>query len=385
MLNKTSIIILSYNTLELTKLCLESIKKYTPPDLYELIVVDNGSTDGSAEYLAGEEGILLLMNSENRGFPAGCNEGARVASGDSILLLNSDTIVTPNYLNNMRAALFSRENIGAVGVVTNNASNGQKIAANYNSLEELESFAKEFNISDESKWHPYQTLVGFCLLIKRTAYADVGELDENLSPGNFEDDDICLRLRQAGYETLLLDDTFIHHFGNASFKKLSGDEQILAKKNFEKILAKNFGYMQQKWGFSEEHKLVHSFFTNKISDKLKRGTKIAIVGIDFRPEPFIMARKYSGLEIFGVAFSETGAKVAAATYEVEKVDNIAAAAEKIPEGQDIIIIFGKYLPQDNNEYVERIVAGIMTRLKDSGIVYFELGDRVYARTPSNKG
>lgn len=385
MLNKTSIIILSYNTLELTKLCLESIKKYTPPDLYELIVVDNGSTDGSAEYLAGEEGILLLMNSENRGFPAGCNEGTRVASGDSILLLNSDTIVTPNYLNNMRAALFSRENIGAVGVVTNNASNGQKIAANYNSLEELESFARGFNIADESKWHPYLTLVGFCLLIKRTAYADVGELDENLSPGNFEDDDICLRLRQAGYETLLLDDTFIHHFGNASFKKLSGDEQILAKKNFEKILAKNFSYMQQKWGFSEEYKLVHSFFTDKIGDKLKYGTKIAIVGIDFRREPFIMARKYPGLEIFGIAFSETGAKIAAATYEVEKVDNIAAAEEKIPEGQDIIIIFGEYLPQDNNEYVERIVAGIMTRLKDSGTIYFELGDRVYARTPPNKG
>lgn len=384
MLNKTSIIILSYNTLELTKLCIDSIKKYTPPDLYELIVVDNGSTDGSAEYLAGEEGILLLMNSENRGFPAGCNEGARVASGDSILLLNSDTIVTPNYLTNMRAALFSSEKIGAVGVVSNNVSNRQQIAVNYKSLEELEEFARGFNTADKSKWHPYQTLVGFCLLIKRTAYADVGELDENLSPGNFEDDDICLRLRQAGYETLLLDDTFIHHFGNASFKKLSDSEQVIAKENYKKIIAKNFSYMQKKWGFSEDYKFVHNFYIDQISDKLKHGTKIAIVGIDFRRELFIMARKYEGLEIFGIAFSEKGARIAAATYKVAKVDNIKEAAEKIAENQDIIIIFGEYLPQEEKE-IEGIVTSIMTRLNSSGTLYFEVGDRVYKRTPSSRG
>lgn len=376
MLNKTSIIILSYNTLELTQLCIDSIRRHTAPELYELIVVDNGSTDGSAEWLAEQPELLLIANGENRGFPAGCNEGARLASGDSLLLLNSDTVVTESWLENLRTALFSADNIGAVGCVTNNCANGQKIDTHYSTLQEMEEWAASFNVSNPAKWHPYMTLVGFCLLIRRTAYADVGELDEALSPGNFEDDDICLRLRAAGYETLLCEDVFIHHFGSASFKKLGAAEKLAAKEKYERLLAKNFAYMCAKWGFDEGYKFVHSFFTEKIGERLQPGARLTLVGCDYRREPFIMKKNYPGLEMRGVAFTERGARIARTTYPVEQVASITDAPAAIRPAQDIIIVLGELLPAESGEH---IITELMERLAPGGVLYYEQGDRVYER------
>lgn len=376
MLNKTSIIILSYNTLELTRLCIESIRKYTPADLYELIIVDNGSTDGSVEWLAEQPELLLIANGENRGFPAGCNEGARVASGDSLLLLNSDTVVTPHWLENLRTALFSADSIGAVGCVTNNCSNGQQIDVGYSTLAEMEEWAASFNVSEPARWHPYMTLVGFCLLIRRTAYADVGELDEALSPGNFEDDDICLRLRAAGYETLLCEDVFIYHFGSASFKKLGEIEKRSAKEKFERLFAKNFAYMCAKWGITEDYTIVHDFFTENIGERLRSGTRVTIVGCDYRREPFIMLQNYPGLDMRGVAFTERGARIARTTYPVEQIATIADAPAAIRPAQDIIIVIGELLPATSDE---PIITELMERLAPGGVLYYERGNRVYER------
>ena len=94
MRHKTSIIILSYNTQELLQLCLASIHEYTEAGTYEVIVVENGSEDGSAEWLKEQQGLTCIYNGENRGFPGGCNQGLTVATGTELLLLNSDTVVT---------------------------------------------------------------------------------------------------------------------------------------------------------------------------------------------------------------------------------------------------------------------------------------------------
>lgn len=103
MVNKTSIVILSYNTYELTKTCIESIRRFTPPGSYEVIVVDNGSEDSSSAWLKEQKDIKLLVNEENKGFPAGCNQGIKIAAeGNDILLLNSDVIVTPRWLVNLQ-------------------------------------------------------------------------------------------------------------------------------------------------------------------------------------------------------------------------------------------------------------------------------------------
>ncbi len=109
-MRKTSIIILTYNNLSLTKGCIESIFKYTEKDSYEIIVVDNASTDDTVAYLKEQKDIKTIFNSENVGFPKGCNMGIQLASKDNdILLLNNDTIVTTNWLKNLKICLESDE------------------------------------------------------------------------------------------------------------------------------------------------------------------------------------------------------------------------------------------------------------------------------------
>ncbi len=149
-----------------------------------------------------------------------------LATGDYILLLNNDTIVTVNWLDQLLLCLNSDERIGAAGPLTNNASYYTAIQVPYRTLEELHQFAGEYNKTDRAKWEERIKLIGFCLLMKREVFEKVGPLDERFSPGNFEDEDYCLRIRLAGYKLMLCKDTFIQHFGSASF---SGDPSAFFK------------------------------------------------------------------------------------------------------------------------------------------------------------
>lgn len=248
----TSIIILNKDLLSYTKMLIESIRRYTEAGSYELIVVDNGSHDGSIEWLKEQPDVQLIANKENVGFPKGCNQGLEIAQGQEIMFLNNDVVVTTNWLTNLRQALYSAPAVGAVGPVTNACSNLQKIDVPYentvHSMEKMQNFAIEYNKSNPQKWHKWMMLVGFCLLFKREVYEKIGGMDEAYSPGNYEDDDFCLRIRKAGYEILVCKDTFIHHFGNRTFAVLE-EEWINAYKNH---LLKNRAYFCQKWGLQDE-------------------------------------------------------------------------------------------------------------------------------------
>lgn len=244
----TSIIILSFNTFSLTKLCIESIRKHTEKGTYEIIVVDNASKDSSVDWLKKQPDIRLIKNDWNAGFSAGCNQGMEIAEGSEILLLNSDTIVTSNWLKNLCAALYSRSDVGAVGCMTNYSINGQQMEGPYEDIEGLEKFASEFNKSDSSKWVRKLLLIGFCFLFKREVYEKIGPMDESFTPGNFEDDDYSLRIWQAGYEMLLCKDTYIHHFGNASF--ISGKSHAERQEKAEKynaLIERHAKIFRNKW------------------------------------------------------------------------------------------------------------------------------------------
>lgn len=234
----TSILVITYNNLEYNKFCIESIRQYTEPDSYELIVIDNHSTDGTVEWLQGQQDIKVIINSENAGFPVGCNQGIKAAKGNNILLLNNDTIVTPNWLTNLAKCLYSASDIGAVGAVTNSCSNFQNIPCDYSSLEEMIRFARQVNHSNPDLWEDRARLVGYCMLIKAEIIKEIGLFDEVFSPGNYEDDDYCLRIRKAGYRLVLCRDTFIHHFGSVSFREQANQYNSLLEVNRQKFAAK---------------------------------------------------------------------------------------------------------------------------------------------------
>ena len=255
MRHNTSIIILSYNTLDLLQLCIGSIREFTEEGTYEIIVVENASQDGSAEWLKEQKDLICIYNEENRGFPKGCNQGLEIAAGTELLLLNSDTIVTKHWLDNLRRALYSSPQVGAVSCVTNYCSNNQQIKVSYESIEEMQAFAAGYNKANPALWEDRTTLVGFCYLFKREVYEKVGFLDERFSPGNYEDDDYSLRILREGYSLLVCRDTFIHHFGSAGFRKRYTEQEEAEKaKRYNALLQRNYALFQKKWQVPENYK-----------------------------------------------------------------------------------------------------------------------------------
>lgn len=240
---KTSIIILTYNNLDKTRDCIESIRKYTDKDSYEIIVVDNNSTDDTKLFLEEQDDIKVIFNESNVGFPMGCNIGiANAEETYDILLLNNDTIVTKNWLSNLKKCLYSDEKIGAVGAVSNNGANLQGVDFTYNDFDEMQNLASKNNISDVKKWEEKVCLIGYCLLIKREVIDKLKGLDEGYTQGYIEDNDLSLNIIKLGYRLMLCHDSFIHHYLGTSFRK---DED-----KFNKIILKNRDYFEKKWNFN---------------------------------------------------------------------------------------------------------------------------------------
>lgn len=300
---KTSIIILTYNKLEYTKQCIESIREFTEKDSYELIVIDNNSTDETPKWLEEQEDIITILNEDNKGFPKGCNQGIEIATGDNILLLNNDTVVTKNWLKNLTTALYSDESVGAVGPVTNNCSNFQNIAVTYNNLEEMKVFAEEYNKSNSENWEHRLILIGFCLLVKKEVVDKIGLLDERFSPGNYEDDDYCFRITEAGYKLILCKDTFIHHYGSLSF---SAD--LVA---FNHLMATNGIKFKAKWGFDVGYSCgVRNDIIGLIDSPKDKAINVLEVGCACGATLIRIKDLYKNANIYGVEYNLNAAKIA---------------------------------------------------------------------------
>ncbi|WP_136608391.1 glycosyltransferase family 2 protein [Paenibacillus dokdonensis] len=245
----TSIIIPTCNGLSLLISCVESIRSYTDTP-YEIIVVDNASTDGTDAYCI-REGIVFISLPVNEGFPKACNLGMKVARGDYLLLLNNDVTVTHNWLSNLLVAADSSADVGLVGPVTNEASGLQKMELSFRDLPDFQRIAAENNLSDAGRWIEVRRIIGMCLLLKREVLHRIGYLDEVFSPGHYEDDDYCHRARISGFRLLICKDVLVHHRGSASFKQ-SQPEELKA------LINRNHRLFMDKWHFDprefiEEH------------------------------------------------------------------------------------------------------------------------------------
>ncbi len=239
---EVSIIILTWNQLPFTRACLESLQKYTP-EAHEVILVDNGSTDGTPDYLLSlakeNPHYTVILNRANRGFAAGNNQGLRIAKGKTVLMLNNDTVLTEGWLGRMLEVLERYPEVGVVGPVTNCISGPQMIAnANYNGVDGLQEFAAQWGEQNEGKSVEITRVVGFCLLARREVIERIGGLDERFGSGNFEDDDFCIRALSAGYKARIARSSFIHHAGSQSFKGARIDYTASMRRNWELFKAK---------------------------------------------------------------------------------------------------------------------------------------------------
>ncbi|MCU6793758.1 glycosyltransferase family 2 protein [Paenibacillus sp. WQ 127069] len=240
MFEGTSIIIPTFNQGELLRQCIESISQFTP-EPHEIIVIDNASTDNTADYLRTMAGKLRYrINPDNIGFAGGVNQGMKMARGSRLLLLNNDTVVTQGWLTNLHRCLDSDERFGLVGPMTNYISGEQLVATSYTSLEEMHRFAAEFNRPDPLRWKKTARITGFCLLFRRDLFERLGYFDEGFLIGNCEDDDFCLRVRLLGLDLVIAGDSFIHHVGSVSMKALGSE--------MGEVYGRNLDYYAKKWG-----------------------------------------------------------------------------------------------------------------------------------------
>ena len=217
-----SIIMLTYNALEFTRQAVDSVLNHTHIP-YELIIVDNGSTDGTVEYLdqlqQQNPQVRAIFNAENKGFAAGNNQGAMLSRGKYVLFLNNDVLVHDGWLDSMVRALETDERIGMVGPITNYISGRQMVKdVPYRDVSGFPAFAERVREVNRGKVLPRRRIAGFAMLMPKQLFAELGGFDESFGTGNYEDDDLCLRVREKGYAIMVDESTYIHHFGSRTFE-----------------------------------------------------------------------------------------------------------------------------------------------------------------------
>ena len=297
-----SIIILSYNTLEYTKGCIESIRRTVKADTCEIIVVENGSTDGSREWLETQSDLKLIVNQENVGFPAGCNQGIKVAKEENdIFLLNSDTVLLLNSLFYLRMGLYRDPQNGTAGSVSNATGNYQVAMDFPDDLQQLDAYVRKKNLPSAHPCEQKTYLTGFALLIRREALNKVGLLDERYSPGYFEDNDYGIRMLEAGYHNVCCWNSFIFHYGSKSF---GTDEKR------DELVEHNLNQFKEKWGF---HPWYYTYVREEIIKMIQCQTsplRVLEVGCGFGETLGRIQYLYPDAEIHGVEIMENVAAIA---------------------------------------------------------------------------
>ncbi|MBE6492243.1 MULTISPECIES: glycosyltransferase family 2 protein [unclassified Methanobrevibacter] len=228
-----SIVILNYQTFELTKNTINSIFEYEYPFSYEVLLVDNASGDDSLSRLKDyfKDNVIFIESRENNGFAAGNNQALKIAKGKYQLLLNSDTIVWENTLESIYYYMEKHTDVGATGcrVLLENGDLDKACKRSFPNVKN--SFFRLFHIPTKSKDDNYNLdslpddgvyeidcLTGAFMFIRKEALDEVGFLDETFFMYG-EDIDLCFRIKQAGWKIVYYGKSKITHFKGASSKK----------------------------------------------------------------------------------------------------------------------------------------------------------------------
>lgn len=225
---RTTIIVPVYNAPEAVRDCIRSVLAHTDLSREHLLVIDDGSTDSDVSVVLaefkGKPGITILKNTSNIGYTKTINRGIREAGGDDIVLLNSDTVVSPRWLEGLRCAAYSATKIGTVTAMSDNA--GAFSFPRFNEYCPRPAHMPQDDyallITQATQYCPppeVPTGSGFCLYIRRAMLKECGMFDEKGFPRGYgEENDFCMRGLQAGWKNLISPWSFVFHIRTASFK-----------------------------------------------------------------------------------------------------------------------------------------------------------------------
>ena len=365
--NNYSIIILTFNNLRYTVECIESIRKYNTLNNHEIIVIDNNSTDDTPAWLKAQKDIKYILNDENKGFPAGCNQGIHFAQEtNDIFLLNNDTVIMPNSIFNLRMGLYSEEKIGAASSVSN-AAPYQRIQDKFENVSQYLNYSLKNNITNDNSYDCRLKLIGFALFLKRAVLNKVGLLDEQFTPGNYEDDDIGLRITKLGYKNILCKDSFIYHYGHKSFGK--------NLKRFYQIININDTKFQKKWKFNPlKASCARNDVLELIDEPIDAHLNILEIGCACGATLLEIKNIYPNVNIYGFELNSDAAEVAKSFANVT-TGNIDTSSLNYKEDFFDYIIFADIL-----QYLKdplKTLENIKKYLKHDGYIVASITNVLY--------
>jgi GT2 family glycosyltransferase len=221
-----TIVIPVFNQLHYTRQCLVSLNAAGYPDTM-IIVVNNASTDGTAEFLATRPGLRVINNAENRACAAAWNQGFQASTTRWTVFLNNDVAVPPGWLENL--IVFAEKN--GIAIASPAMTEGE---LDY----ELDAFAREFTERMKNVVRG-GIAYGAGFMVAREVFTAVGGFDENFTKGGNEDDDFFWRAQGAGFKLAVSGCAYIHHFGNMTQKA------VVAERGSHR--AETIAYFRAKW------------------------------------------------------------------------------------------------------------------------------------------
>jgi GT2 family glycosyltransferase/glycosyltransferase involved in cell wall biosynthesis len=247
---EVSIIIVTYTQTDLELLCLMALRRWVTDCSYEVVISNNGTSERNKELLSRLENVKIIYNEENKGFVGGVNIGAENASGDYLLLLNDDALVTYNCVQSLlkRIRNWKQNNVAVVGAqirtLDNNIQDAGGILRTDGQAEEY-SKGRNPDIGDVNFVRETDYVSGSCFMTPRELFMQLNKFDEIYSPGYCEESDYCLRARKAGYKIIYDPNAKILHYeyGSSDPSKVSSlveEHTKILKDKHQDILSRGY-------------------------------------------------------------------------------------------------------------------------------------------------
>lgn len=311
MKKETSVILAAYNALPYTQQCIGTLRSCLAGETYEIIAIDNGSTDGTYPWLSMQPDIHVLRNEENLGLAAAWNQGLAIAVGRDLLFLHNDVVLSKNALRKMREVLWGRDDIGAVRPYTNRCEDswGQVLGISYRTLDDIQNVADQVEQKFQADL-PRMYLDSVCFLAKRSVAMAAGGFDESYRNAGYEAMDFSLQVLKAGY-FLAIVNTYVHHeMGSFAGNGLPRDA----------IQQRNYSLFREKWHFAPDYSMNVRFELLQFIDANAPGLCVLDVGCSCGGNLMWMKYHNPTAELHGIELNPSAASVASTFAQVDSQD-----------------------------------------------------------------
>ncbi len=273
-MKKISIVIPVYNNFELTLKCINSIKKHCRDDNYEIIIVDDCSTDETKEFFESQDEVRYIRNKENRGFSYTCNRGAEVARGKYLLFLNNDTLLIDDILTKFLKTFEKHPEVGIIGAKLLYPDNTiQHAGVIVYPDKKLDHFLRYFpaDYPAANKIRELDIVTGACFCVKKDLFFKLGKFNEKFFNG-FEDVDFCIRVRENGFKVLYNPEITLYHLEEKTRKRNKQREKnnskILNSIWYEKHLPEPSNYIYEE-GFDYKFRELGFYIVKQKNQKIR--------------------------------------------------------------------------------------------------------------------